>query len=71
LQQAYLKGASIDIATFVSSAKQKAIIIAFDRLGIERLAPIKEFLGENYSYLELRWVQTKLLKDQANVVRSS
>jgi ATP-dependent DNA helicase RecQ len=71
LQQAYLKGASIDVATFVSSAKQEAIIIAFDRLGIERLGPIKEFLGENYSYSELRWVQTKLLKDQANGVGST
>ncbi|MGH7203150.1 MAG: DNA helicase RecQ [Candidatus Levyibacteriota bacterium] len=63
LQQAYLQGNHINITTFVSPEKQEAIEKAFVTLGTYFLSPIKQALGEKYSYAEIRWVQTKLLKD--------
>ncbi len=63
LQQAYLQGKPINIDAFVPQTKQKIIIKAFRQLGIERLSPVKEKLGEEYSYVEIGWIQTKLFKE--------
>lgn len=64
LQQAYLRGETITVSSFVSYDKQQVIKKAFEVLGHERLAPVKEKLGENYSYTEIRWVQTEVIKGQ-------
>lgn len=63
LQIAYLKGEQIDIDLFVPRTKQKKILQAFQELGMQYLAPVKEKLSEDYTYDELRWVQAKLIKE--------
>lgn len=62
LQQAYLSGEYFDIDSVVTPSKQKTIEAVFKRLGMERLAPVKKFLGDDYSYIELRWVQAKMAR---------
>ncbi len=62
LQEAYLGGKQINMNVFVSMEKKQNIIKTFNQLGFERLAPVKEKLGETYSYDELRWVQAEFLK---------
>jgi ATP-dependent DNA helicase RecQ len=60
LQKAYSHGEPFDIDTFVSPQKQIIIQKAFEELGLDRLAPIKEKLGDDYSYVEISWVQTMM-----------
>lgn len=62
LQQAYYKGEPIIIDKFIAPEKQKRILQAFEELGYDRLAPVKEKLGEDYSYAEIRWAQAKMHK---------
>lgn len=63
LQTAYLNGEEMDVDSFVSPEKQQKIASAFNQFGTERLSPVKEFLGEDYSYDDLRWVRAKLVKE--------
>lgn len=67
LQRAFLNGESFSLDTFVPQEKQKIIKHVFDELGYERLAPVKEKLGENYSYEELSWVRAELIKSRIDV----
>jgi ATP-dependent DNA helicase RecQ len=60
LQKTYSHGEPFDINTFVSPEKQIIIQQAFEELGLDRLAPIKEKLGDDYSYAEIRWIQTMM-----------
>lgn len=64
IEEAYLQGADINIDDFVSPAKQPVIQEAFKKLGVERLAPVKETLGEHYSYTDLRFVRALLIRSR-------
>jgi ATP-dependent DNA helicase RecQ len=63
LQQAYIQGELIDLDNFVTKAKQIKIKEAFAEHGMQYLSPIKEKLGDTYSYDEIRWVQAYLIKN--------
>jgi ATP-dependent DNA helicase RecQ len=64
LIRAYLLGEPFTINTFVSPKKQEAIKQVLQQLGDEKLAPVKEQLGENFTYDEIRWVLAALQKQQ-------
>ncbi len=50
-------GETIDIERLVAPERQKVICDALQQVGDEMLKPVKEFLGEEYSYDELRLVR--------------
>ncbi len=56
----------IKINDFVNSQKQKMIIQAIEKLSYEKLTPIKEELGENYTYDEIRLVRAWYIRQQTN-----
>ncbi|MDQ6985684.1 MAG: helix-turn-helix domain-containing protein [Candidatus Dojkabacteria bacterium] len=62
LEKAYLGGEDIDIFKLVPKDKQKKILDACKKIGKQKLAPIKEFLGDNYSYNEIRLMRASLLR---------
>lgn len=66
LEKAYLHGKHIDIDYLVPKEKQQIIKKAFEQLGTERLTPVKEFLGNVYTFEDLRWVRAKMLKETGN-----
>lgn len=49
-------GEYLDLDYWISPAKQEAIINASNRLDTTRLRPIKEFLGDDYSWDDIRLV---------------
>ncbi len=51
------EGYEIDINRFVDPKKQVIIERTFNQMGMEMLKPIKEHLGDDYSYDELRLVR--------------
>ncbi|MFQ4145797.1 DNA helicase RecQ [Chlorogloeopsis sp. ULAP02] len=53
------KNQSVDINQLVPLQKQQKILQVFDTLGDISLTPIKEYLGENYSFDEIRLVRGK------------
>jgi len=65
LQQVYLSGGKVDIDKFVDRSKQKIILDIMAELGYHLLSPIKEKLGEQYSYFEISWMQAKLMKENS------
>jgi ATP-dependent DNA helicase RecQ len=52
----YVQTGDIDVSDFVAQQKVAAIQDAAESYGDERLAPLKEILGDNYSYLEIKAV---------------
>jgi ATP-dependent DNA helicase RecQ len=50
-------GETIDIERLVAPERQKIILDALQQVGDEMLKPVKEFLGEEYSYEEIRLVR--------------
>jgi ATP-dependent DNA helicase RecQ len=50
----------VDINKFVSQAKQKKIKEAFKKIGGDKLAPIKEYLGEEAEYDEIKFILAKI-----------
>lgn len=66
LQRAYIKGEQIDVESYVPPERQKIIRQVFDELGFERMAPVKEKLGEGFSYTEIGWVQADVIKLSKN-----
>ncbi len=52
-------GASIDISSIVSQDKQEAIKKAIDKVGGEKLTPIKQALPESFTFEEIRLVLSK------------
>lgn len=56
------KGLPVDINKFVSPAKEKKIKEAFKKIGRDRLTPIKEALGDEISFDEIRLVGASLNK---------
>jgi ATP-dependent DNA helicase RecQ len=52
----FVQTGELDVLTFVNEEKIPAIKDAVEKYGNERLAPLKEILGENYTYGEIRAV---------------
>lgn len=63
LTKAYLAGEDIDLEALIPEQKQQIITESFNKFGIEKLSPVKNDLGDDYSYNEIRLVQAKLLKN--------
>ena len=53
------KGLPVEIDRFVSLAKQKKIIQTARKVGLDKLAPIKDCLGEEISYDEIKLTMAK------------
>ena len=60
IEQLILSGKDISIGCLVSAEKQEMIKKAIDDLGSETLKPIKEVLGNDFSYEEIRLVRADL-----------
>ena len=63
LAEAYFRGENINIDQFVSKEKQKIITQQFKKIGVEKLTPIKQALGADYSYEEIRFVKATIQKE--------
>ena len=59
LEKSHNKGQSVDWSRFVDSNKEEKILSVIDKLGMERLRPIKEALPEDISYEDIRIVIIK------------
>ncbi|VUT28176.1 MAG: hypothetical protein SYNGOMJ08_00739 [Candidatus Syntrophoarchaeum sp. GoM_oil] len=57
LERLILSGEEISLDNFIDIGKQEEIQRVMLTLGIEKLAPIKEKLGDDYSYEEIRLVR--------------
>ena len=64
ITEAYIQGVHINIASLVSADSQQYIRELFKTHGIERLTPIKELVGDQYSYNDLRVVQALMIKEK-------
>ncbi|MEO1374374.1 MAG: DNA helicase RecQ [Cyanobacteria bacterium J06635_10] len=60
------KNQPVDLNLLVTVDKQKKIIQVLDTLGDVALTPIKEYLGESYSFDEIRLVRGKWRKNTNN-----
>jgi ATP-dependent DNA helicase RecQ len=58
LCEAYKQGEDINLARFLQDGHHDRIVEAFERLGDAQLRPVKDALGDDYSYEELRIVRT-------------
>jgi ATP-dependent DNA helicase RecQ len=56
----------IDIKEFVPPVKQNMIIKAIQQLGANALKPLKESLGEDFSYEEIKLVRAWWRRESAN-----
>ncbi len=56
LEAAIQQGHAVDINRVVSKDRQDKIMEAIEKLGMQKLKPIKEYLPENYTYDEIRLV---------------
>ncbi|GAC1332989.1 MAG: DNA helicase RecQ [Chloroflexota bacterium] len=61
LTEAIEAGEHVDVSQIVQPDKQQAIVRAFDMLGTERLKPVMEHLGNDYTYGELRIMRSMTL----------
>lgn len=64
IEKLILSGEEISIDKFVDIDRQEHIIMAMSILGSERLAPIKEKLGDDYSYEEIRLVRASEMSNR-------
>ena len=62
---AFVETGEIDVSDFVTREKLLVIQDAVEKYGDERLAPLKELLGEDFSYTEIKAV-IAWMKGQAN-----
>ncbi len=64
LEKLILDGEDISIDCFVTSEKQQHIRGVFKESGLQALSPVKEKLGEGYSYEEIRLVRAKMMAER-------
>ncbi len=64
IEQLILKGEAIILDRFIPSKRQRAIHKTIRKVGIDYLKPIKEKLGDDYSYEEIRLVRAKIMVDE-------
>src|SRR5947209_718793 len=58
------EGEDLDIERIVHPERQKVIVDALQEIGGDMLKPVKEFLGDEYSYDEIRLVRAVLRRSQ-------
>lgn len=66
LEVAIQQGHPVDINRLVSKERQDKIGEAIEKLGLQKLKPIKEYLHEDYTYDEIRLVCITTKKQQTN-----
>ncbi|OOP55564.1 MAG: ATP-dependent DNA helicase RecQ [Candidatus Brocadia carolinensis] len=64
LEKLILDGEDISIDGFVTPEKQQHIRGVFEESGLQALSPVKEKLGEGYSYEEIRLVRAKMILER-------
>lgn len=64
IEKLVLSGEDVALDNFIPVEKQEIIQEAMQDLGLEMLRPIKERLGEDFSYNELRLVRAQVLRDK-------
>lgn len=64
LEDLYEQEEQIDIDQVISKDKQKEIKKVFKKIGYERLSPVKDELGNDYSFDELRFMRTVLMSEE-------
>jgi len=70
LSQAILAGEALDMGRLVAIEKQRAIESAIAKLGPSLLKPLKELLGEEFSYDEIRYIRALALRKAREAGRS-
>ncbi|MDR4509693.1 MAG: DNA helicase RecQ [Candidatus Brocadiaceae bacterium] len=60
LEKLMLEGEDISVDRFINQEKQQHIHAAFHKLGLTALTPVKELLGDDFSYEEIRLVRAKM-----------
>ena len=65
IEQLILAGEGIDLSQFIPLEKQAIIRNAFIQIGMEKLKPVKETLGEKFSYEELQLVRAKMVAEKS------
>ncbi|MBI4171029.1 MAG: DNA helicase RecQ [Candidatus Aenigmarchaeota archaeon] len=65
IERLIMAGEDINIDSFVAKEKQTAIKDCMNRLKTQTLTPLKEQLGDNYSYDELRIARAKINADSS------
>ena len=63
LEKLILDGEDISVDSFVDSEKQQRIMQTLKELGMQALSPVKEKLGDKYSYEEIRLVRAKMMRE--------
>ncbi len=63
LEKLILDGEDVSVDSFVDPEKQQHIKQALKELGMQALSPVKEKLGDKYSYEEIRLVRAKMLRE--------
>ena len=63
LEKLILNGEDISVDSMVDPEKQQQIIQTLKELGMEALSPVKEKLGDKYSYEEIRLVRAKMMRE--------
>ena len=61
LEKLILDGEDISVDSIVDPEKQQRIIQTLKELGMQALSPVKEKLGDGYSYEEIRLVRAKMM----------
>ena len=63
LEKLILDGEDISVDSLVEPEKQQHIKQALEELGMQTLSPVKEKLGDKYSYEEIRLVRAKMIRE--------
>jgi ATP-dependent DNA helicase RecQ len=63
LERLILDGEDISVDSIVDPEKQQHIKQALKELGMQTMSPVKEKLGDKYSYEEIRLVRAKMMRE--------
>jgi ATP-dependent DNA helicase RecQ len=61
----FVKTGELDVSELVNESKMRTIMDTVESYGYERLAPLKEILGENFSYTEIKAVVSWMQRETA------
>ncbi len=63
LERLILDGEDVSVDSIVDAEKQHRIMQTLKELGMQAMSPVKEKLGDGYSYEEIRLVRAKMLRE--------
>ncbi len=63
LEKLILDGEDISVDSIVDPEKQQHIKKTLKELGMQAMSPVKEKLGDSYSYEEIRLVRAKMMRE--------